>query len=129
MSDSLKNSFFTQYVRPITVDGEVNSGEVLVEKDGYMSARQRIEQMILAGERLISARKEQFQYDGDFDYDAEDYEDPVISYGFDRMEALEIDRNLNDKLKKLSKKLKDIEEKEPEKGGKEEVKGGVDEAG
>ena len=42
--------------------GEVNSGELMVEKAGYIPAKIRIEQIIDAGKRLIEFRKEQFDY-------------------------------------------------------------------
>lgn len=60
---------------------EVNNGEKLVEVAGYISAQQRIENIIAAGHRLDTYRKE--QYDFQLDGIDEDFEDPTRSKNFD----------------------------------------------
>lgn len=59
----------------------------LVEVAGYIPAKQRIENLILAGERLVAWRKEQFDFnDGEID---EDFEDPTRSKNYDIVDAKE----------------------------------------
>lgn len=75
---------------------EVNSGKTLVETAGYISAQKRIENMILAGQRLVDYRKQQFDFpDGKID---EFYDDPTRVANFDLADAtqlqLEADANL-----------------------------------
>ena len=52
-------NFATQYKKHTNIP-EKNSGEILVEKVGYISAQQRIENLLLAGQRLEQSRKEQY---------------------------------------------------------------------
>lgn len=54
-------SFFTQYSRPKPTP-EINSGEIIVEKSGYISAQKQIEALIDAGERLNASRLELYDY-------------------------------------------------------------------
>lgn len=67
---------------------EENSGKTLVETAGYMSAQKRIENMILAGQRLVDYRKSQFDFpEGEID---ESFEDPTRSPNFDLADASQI---------------------------------------
>lgn len=67
---------------------EVNSGETLVETAGYISAQKRIENMILAGQRLVDYRKGQFDFpDGQID---ESFQDPTRSPNFDLADATQL---------------------------------------
>lgn len=61
---------------------EINSGEKLVETAGYITAQQRIEAILNAGQRLVEFRKEQFDFSDDSEFD-EDFEDPTRSKNFD----------------------------------------------
>lgn len=63
---------------------EKNSGKSIVESAGYIPAQKRIENMILAGQRLVDSRKEQYDFDGEVD---EDYTDPSRSPNFDMADA------------------------------------------
>lgn len=66
--------------------GEVNLGKNLVEKAGYIPAQARIENMILAGQRLIEHRKELYDFSDGNDID-ETFSDPTRSKNFDMSDA------------------------------------------
>lgn len=72
--------FNTQYDR-IKQPPESNSGVTLVERAGYIPAQQRIENLMLAGQRLVQARKELYDFpDGKID---PDFQDPTRSKNYD----------------------------------------------
>lgn len=76
---------------------EINSGERLVETAGYMSAQKRIENMILAGQRLVDYRKNHYDFqDGEID---ENFTDPTRSPGFDMADAFQIAEEANYRIK------------------------------
>jgi len=52
--------FFDTYENPPPCVGQVMDDEILVERAGYVSAEQRITSLIEAGQRLITARAEQY---------------------------------------------------------------------
>lgn len=65
---------------------EYNGGEKITESVGYRTAKQQIEEMLLAGQRLDSYRRGDLLYDydeGDFDTDFEE------DLPFDRMRDLD----------------------------------------
>lgn len=83
---------------------EKNSGRSPVETAGYIPANQRIENMMLAGQRLSESRKEQYDFpDGEID---ESYNDPTRSKNFDLADASQIQNNIEfeQKLKNDQKK-------------------------
>lgn len=64
---------------------EKNSGISKVEKAGYITAKKRIENMILAGQRLIQSRKEQYDFvDSEPD---ESFDDPTRRKNYDPADA------------------------------------------
>nr|QJB19761.1 MAG: hypothetical protein [Microvirus sp.] len=69
------------YVPP---EGEENSGDEIVEKAGYIPAKDQIETMINAGQRLADARAYEFGPDDDV---PDDYYDPTRNPGFDLSDA------------------------------------------
>nr|WAE43501.1 MAG: hypothetical protein [Microviridae sp.] len=76
--------FHSQFINTPHASPEINSGELLVETAGYVSAERRITEMIAAGHRLSDYRKE--------NYDTEDSDEdipifPVRRPGFDMAEA------------------------------------------
>lgn len=77
--------------------GEVNLGEVLVEKAGYIPAKVRIENMILAGQRLVEHRREMYDFDGE-DID-ESFSDPTRSKNFDMADAFIMSEVVKNNLK------------------------------
>ena len=79
-------------------EGEINSGEILVETAGYVSAQQRIESIMLAGQRLVESRREMYDYDTEDDLDEDRY--PVTrDPGFDLADATQITLDLQRKLR------------------------------
>ena len=66
--------------------GEVNLGKNLVEKAGYIPAQARIENMILAGQRLVEHRKEMYDFSDGNDID-ESFTDPTRSKNYDMSDA------------------------------------------
>ena len=66
--------------------GEVNLGKNLVERAGYIPAQARIENMILAGQRLVEHRKEMYDFSDGNDID-ETYSDPTRSKNYDMSDA------------------------------------------
>ena len=79
--------FQTQYTHKSSPP-EINSGKSLVERAGYISAQKRIENMILAGQRLVDYRKSQFDFEGDkIDFD---FDDPTRNPNFDMDDASQL---------------------------------------
>lgn len=79
--------FQTQYTHKSSPP-ENNSGKTLVERAGYISAQKRIENMILAGQRLVDYRKSQFDFEGDkIDFD---FDDPTRNPNFDMADASQL---------------------------------------
>lgn len=78
-----------KFITPYTYKsspGETNSGEILVEKAGYVSAEQRIIAIMLAGRRLIESRGVQYDYAPDDDLDDDRY-DITREPGYDVADA------------------------------------------
>ncbi|MEM4391963.1 MAG: hypothetical protein QXG67_04170 [Candidatus Nitrosotenuis sp.] len=91
--------FYTQFERPEKVDVEKNSGELLVEKGGYIPMKRQIEQFMSSGERLASARKVMslgYDFAPGENVD-ENYYDPTREPGFDLADASAIAKALQDK--------------------------------
>lgn len=89
---------------------EVNSGKSLVEKAGYIPAQARIENMMLAGQRLIEHRQELYDFKRGEEPD-ESFYDPTRSKNFDladafiMREAIENNRKQKEILKASSTAL------------------------
>lgn len=66
--------FNTKYDRKAK-EPEINSGEVLVERRGYLTIEQQVNNLLLAGERLQAARLEQYDYSEEYK-DGEDFAVP-----------------------------------------------------
>jgi len=81
---------------------EKNSGITIVERAGYISAQKRIENMILAGQRLVEYRKHQFDFIGN-EID-EDFEDPTRNPNFDMADASQLQLALQESLRQAKKK-------------------------
>lgn len=91
--------------------GEVNLGKNLVEKAGYIPAQARIENMILAGQRLIEHRKELYDFSDGKDID-DTFSDPTRSKNYDMSDAFimsEVIKN-NIKQKELLKASQTVQD-------------------
>ena len=78
--------------------GEVNLGKNLVEKAGYIPAQARIENMILAGQRLIEHRKEMYDFSDGKDID-ENFTDPTRSKNFDMSDAFIMSESIKNNVR------------------------------
>ena len=110
--------FKTQY-EDFKRSPEVNSGEILVERVGYISARDRIENLLLAGHRLESYCKEQYDFDSVENID-ESFTDPTRNKNYDMADAFQDTIVLNAKFneakeKEVSKYPEKTPDKDPEK--------------
>ena len=78
--------------------GEVNLGKNLVEKAGYIPAQARIENMILAGQRLVEHRKEMYDFSDGKDID-EAFSDPTRSKNYDMSDAFLMSEAIKDNVR------------------------------
>lgn len=95
--------FFTKYNRPVKTP-EKNSGQIIVERAGYVSAKKRIEDMIDAGQRLVDYRKSEFDFPDGKDTG---FNDPTRNSNFDLVDA----HHLLDQIESKKKQEKKPEEK------------------
>lgn len=78
---------------------------VKVERAGYVSAQTRIENLLMAGQRLQQFRSENYDFTGrPID---EDYEDPTRRPGYDMADAFQDAINIKSRLKSRKEKMKD----------------------
>jgi len=89
--------FQTRY-NHVKSPGEANFGKRLVEKAGYIPAKDRIENMILAGQRLIEHRMSMYDFDSNKELD-ENYFDPTRSKNFDMADAFQMQQNAENNIK------------------------------
>lgn len=83
----LRGTFVTPY-NYVSMAGEVNYGEPMVETAGYIPAKKRIEDFLQAGMRLQAYRAEQFDFpDGTED---PNFSDPTRDPGFDLSDASDL---------------------------------------
>lgn len=88
--------FYSRAVRP-EITFEKLSQKSEVETAGYMTAQQRIENMMLAGRKLVQYRREQFDFpDGQID---ESFTDPTRSKNFDFADGTRLARIAEDSLR------------------------------
>lgn len=100
--------FQTKYSRKeFSKTYEKGGGKRMVETAGYIPAKQRIENMIMAGQRLALARKELYDFDGEVD---ENFEDPTRRPGYDLADAFQDNEKVKIRLKNAKKEQ--IEKKE-----------------
>jgi len=105
---------------------EVNSGEVMVEKAGYIPADEQIRNMIEAGMRLGEYRREEYDY-AEEEVSADEPlppVDPTRSQEFDMADASQISLGLRERLKEArdaDKAKKKAAEPAAEQGEKAEV--------
>ena len=95
--------FNTQYDR-VRQPAEQNSGITLVERAGYISAQVRIENLMLAGQRLVQARKEMYDFpDGKIDFD---FNDPTRRKNYDLADGFQDGLKVEAKLKAQKEAVK-----------------------
>lgn len=89
--------FQTRYNRQERT-GEINSGENLVERAGYIPAKIQIENLINAGIRLKEHRAEMYDFKTLAEIDL-DFHDPTRSKNFDIADAFQLKTALEHRLK------------------------------
>lgn len=77
---------------------EKGSGEILVEQAGYVSAKQRITNLMLAGQRLLESRRAQYDFPAGSEID-ESFSDPLRRPGIDMAEVSQMQMAVEDRLK------------------------------
>lgn len=75
---------------------EKGGGPSKTEQAGYIPPKIQIERMILAGERLVQARQEEFSPVGE---DGEPVEDPTRAPGFDEADAFQLAQDVSGRLR------------------------------
>lgn len=117
--------FYTQYNKLRAIP-EKNSGKRITEKAGYLSAQKRIENLLLAGRRLVASRAQAYDFEHEID---EDYEDPTRNPGYDMADAFQDQLGADMRLeasRAAQNQHKDVEKAAPEssteKSPKEDVK-------
>ena len=78
---------------------EINSGESQTEKAGYIPAKIRIENMMLAGQRLVAHRAEMYDFSDGKDID-ETFSDPTRSKNFDMSDAFIMSEAIKNNVKR-----------------------------
>lgn len=99
---------------------EINEGEELVEKVGYVPANVLIENMIYAGQRLDLARSAYYDFPEGKEVD-DDFLDPTRKPGFDLADASSLMRTASGRLAE-QRKLFEKEEAERRRAEEEEKK-------
>lgn len=90
--------------------GEINSGEILVDKAGYVSKHKRIKAIMDAGERLIAARREMYDYIQNApDDETEPDIDPTRSPNFDMADATQLTMEINERKRQKEKEIREAE--------------------
>lgn len=87
-----------------------HGGRVLLERQGYVSAKDRIEAILMAGKRLIETRGFQYDFEPGKEID-EDYYDPTRNKAYDMVDAFQDGIALEERFKEVRKKAKEAESK------------------
>lgn len=88
--------FYTKYNRPKRV-GEINDGISEVETSGYIPAKQRIENLLIAGKRLNEYREDAYDIKHGEKIDLDIQVDPTRN-GIDIAEASELLREAENRI-------------------------------
>lgn len=103
---------FATHYKPNRCSPEINSGEIMVEKAGYIPAQKRIENLINAGQRLKEFRAEQFDFPDEKSID-HSFMDPTRRKNFDMADASQISyqtqQNIKESQRLKAEKQKDLE--------------------
>ena len=89
-----------------------NSGEKLVETAGYIPAQKRIENLMLAGQRLVTSRQAMYDCPGGEDFDDSLPCDPTRSGDFDLADGTQMALGVNARLAEQADKSAKKESKE-----------------
>ena len=95
---------FKTHYTSVPFAGEVNSGEILVETAGYVSAEKRITNLMLAGQRLADYRKNLYDFEHNQELD-ESFSDPTRAKNYDLADAFQDELSLHERLSKAGVKV------------------------
>lgn len=95
-------NYRTQYGGSLGTPEKNKTGEILVETAGYISAKERITNIMLAGQRLENYRKGRFDFDDEKSVDP-DFHDPTRDPGFDMADASQMTYAVNSRLEAQKK--------------------------
>lgn len=108
--------FNTAYSNRPVYDGQIMDDETIVETAGFIPMKKRIENLMLAGQRLVTARTEQFDFPDGLD-DGQEI-DPIRVPSTDLAEismALQkVTRNLETAQKEAAMRASEAKKKESE---------------
>lgn len=80
--------FYTQYTRPEKKDFlEPGGGEVIVERGGYVTTKERVESMLAAGQRLMDYRNMKYDVPPGSDFEGDIDVDPTRRLDYDVADA------------------------------------------
>jgi len=107
-------TMYSPYNRPKRAP-EVNSGELVTESAGYIPAKNLIEGMLQAGQRLGEYRDTMYDYQTEnAPEDIEMSLDPTRTRNFDMADASAIENAVTNNLKEQEKKAKEEKKKNDE---------------
>lgn len=109
--------FNNKYNRTFVETGEVNSGEIITEKYGFINTERQIKNMMLSGERLYRARAQMFDLQEGDDFDENYPLDPTRSPNFDLADASRLKEELDVRMAEKSRNNKDNNSSVPENTG------------
>lgn len=88
---------FATHYTPNKNTPEKNSGKKMIEKIGYIPAQKRIENLLLAGQRLKDFRESQFDFPDEESID-HDFFDPTRAKNFDLADASQMQYDITGRL-------------------------------
>lgn len=93
--------FYTKWNRPKS-DAEKGGGKKVVETAGYITVKQQVDNLMIAGDQLESYRRAKYRYDfEDEDSIDENYHDPTRDPGFDITDVTEADAAVTQRIEKV----------------------------
>jgi len=91
-------NFQTQYVKNERI-GEINSGEIIVERSGYIPAKDQVESFMNSGKRLQDFRKGLFDMEPGWKGDPEEVYDYSRDPNFDMADATQMGLAVKNRLR------------------------------
>ena len=106
--------FNNKYERIVVETGEINNGEIITEKYGFINTERQIKNMMMSGERLYRARAQMFDLQEGDDFDENYPLDPTRRPDFDLADVSRIKEELDVRLAEKSRDNKDSDRSDPE---------------
>lgn len=106
--------FNNKYLRTVVEDGELNNGEIITEKYGFINTERQIKNMLMSGERLYRARAQMFDLQEGDDFDENYPLDPTRFPDFDLADASRIKEDLDVRMAEKSRDNQDNNRSVPE---------------